>query len=247
MAGQFCTKCGSPQPAGALFCASCGNSLANAPLPSAAEPSGPASSAPVDPAALRAALGLQGARSFLLQHQLLSGGRNYRVLNSEKKHLFTVREGLLQDLKANLMGGIRMREGLGNYLGGRSLTFTWTVADPTGNTLGTIGIEVLGPTAASTLFDANGAALLTVSVTRGMVGGLTASATLPDGRAMLEAKGNLLRHNFSIHDSAGTEVAKIHEAWASVRDTYNLDLVGDVDPLFPLIFAVLIDREKEAG
>ena len=76
---------------------------------------------------------------------------------------------------------------------------------------------------------------------------MTATAVAPDGRPLLEAKGHLISHNFSLHDGSGAEVAKVHEAWASVRDTYNLDVSAKVDPLAPLIFAILIDREKEAG
>ena len=64
---------------------------------------------------------------------------------------------------------------------------------------------------------------------------------------MFTTRGNLLRHNFSIHDPTGGEEAKVHEAWASVRDTFNLDLVGEIDPLCPIILAILIDREKTAS
>jgi uncharacterized protein YxjI len=86
---------------------------------------------------------------------------------------------------------------------------------------------------------------LVVDVEQGMIGKLTATAALPDGRPLFEVRGNTVRHNFSVHGPAGEELAKIHEDWASVRDTYNLDIVGNVDPLAPLIFAILIDNEKQ--
>ncbi len=194
-------------------------------------------------------LGVEGGRSFLLQHQLLSGGRNYRVLNPEKRHLFTVRESLGQELRANFLGG-GGPAGTGFHLGPVAVgtrTFVWTVLDSAGSGRGTISIQMSGYHAASTLTDSAGTPILVVHVDRGLVGGLTANATLGDGRPMFLTKGNLFRHNFSILDATGQEVAKIHEAWASVRDTYSLEIVGNVDPLGPLIFAILIDREKETN
>jgi uncharacterized protein YxjI len=137
---------------------------------------------------------------------------------------------------------------------GRTLSYHWVVADAAGNARGLITVEVTEGGEVSTLSDWTGTPLLAVTIQRTVMGGskvyvvthgFTATAALPDGRRWLEAKGNLLRHDFSIQNLSGAEVAKIHEAWASVRDTYNLDVVGNVDPLFPLIFAILIDRGKQ--
>jgi len=265
MPAQFCAKCGKPLPSDARFCGVCG-----APVPPAAGPTGedaPAEPAtpqlfdrtpplgpteaarPPDASGLRAALGLQGKRSFLLQHEMLSGGRCYRVLDQEKRLLFTARENRSEAISEGMFAMIRLAAG-------RTLAYHWVVADAAGRSRGLITVEVTGDGEVSTLSDAAGTPLLAVTIGRTVVGGsrvyvithgFTATAALPDGRRWLEAKGNLQRHNFSIQDPSGTEVAKIHEAWASVRDTYNLDLVGDVDPLYPLIFAILIDRGKQEG
>jgi hypothetical protein len=178
---------------------------------------------------------------------MATAGRNYRILDAEKHHLFTVRENVRQELRANFLGGMGQSGGgfrVGPF-GTASRTFAWTVLDATGNARGTITIQLSGYTATSTLADVTGAPVLAIQVERGLAGGMTATAAYPDGHAMFQAKGNLIRHNFSILDPAGAEVAKIHEAWASVRDTYNLDLVGNADPLCTVIFAVMIDREKE--
>lgn len=239
--------CGQPLQPEAQFCAGCGRPVGGSPPP-LATPGGPSLATPAGPT-LTATLGLEGCRNFLLQHQLISGGRNYRILNQEKRHLFTVKESLGQELRANFLGG-GGQQGSGFHLGGIALgtrTFAWAVLDSTGNQAGGITIQVRGFNAVSTLADSTGAPVLSVNVDRGMVGGLTATAAFPDGHAMFQARGNLMRHNFSIHEPSGQEVAKIHEAWASVRDTYNLDLVGNVDPLSVLIFAILIDREKESN
>jgi len=247
MSATFCMKCGKPLPDGAQFCLGCGTPVVGA-APSAAPsqetPFPPPPPPPGPP--LAEVLGLQGGRSFLLQHQLTGFGRNYRVLNAEKRHLFTVKENLGQEISSNFMGGMLGNQGSG--LGSTAFvqrTLAWTVHDGAGNLRGNIAFQISGYHATSTLTDAAGTPLLVVNVERGLVGGMTATAALPDGRPMFQTKGNLIHHNFSILDPAGREVAKIHEAWASVRDTYSLDLVAPVEPLAPLIFAILIDREKE--
>jgi len=66
----------------------------------------------------------------------------------------------------------------------------------------------------------------------------------PEGRPMLQSSGNLVRHNFMIKDPGGKDLAKVHEAWVAVRDTYNVDMIGSIDPLYPLVFTILIDFEK---
>lgn len=264
MAAQYCAFCGRPLPAEAQFCSGCGKPtgvVANSspastgpdPAVPPPPPQGVASGvSPLPPAGppLGVVLGVEGKRSFLLQHQFGSVGINYRVLDREKHHLFTVHDDVRQELRANFLGGWGPQAiGVGpRPLAGATRTFTWVVLDATNTPRGRITIQVSGTiaggTAVSTLTDAAGTPILAVTVQRGGLGGLRATAAFPDGRAMFEAKGNLIHHNFSMHDPLGAEVAKIHEAWASVRDTYSLDLVGNVDPLCPLIFAMLIDREK---
>jgi len=195
------------------------------------------SSAPAaDLPPLSTTLGLEGVQKFMLQHQLLSGARVYQVLTHEKRHLFTLRENSQQEMMARSQGGAPA--GIG------SRVFIWSVVDPSGTVQGAVSIQETGNAAVSTVADASGKAILAVNVQRGMAGGLNAMAAFPDGRPMFTAKGNLMRHNFSIHDPTGAEVAKIHEAWASVHDTYSLVLTGSVDPVCPLVFAILIDREK---
>ncbi|MGD0249395.1 MAG: hypothetical protein ABSB97_00655 [Thermoplasmata archaeon] len=172
-------------------------------------------------------------------------GRSYRVLNGEKRHLFTVKENVGQEMRSNFMGGLlgQQSSGLGS-IGMGQRTYLWTVHDSGGNARGNISFQISGYHAVSTLADAAGTPIFMANVDRGLVGGLTATAAFPDGRPLFQTHGNLLRHNFSILDPSGKEIAKIHEAMVSIRDTYNLDLVGNIDPLYPLIFAILIDREK---
>ncbi|MGA8709979.1 MAG: zinc-ribbon domain-containing protein [Thermoplasmata archaeon] len=249
MAAQFCPKCGKPLPEGAQFCTGCGNPIPSVATSATVGPAAPPPPPPPQPGpSLTDLLGLRGVRNFLLQHQLTGLGRSYRVLTPEKRHLFTVKENVGQEMRSNFLGNMMGQQGAGTGLGSVATghrTFAWTVHDAAGAVRGNITFQVSGYHAVSTLTDEAGAPVLVVNVNRGLVGGLTATADLPDGRPMFQTKGNLIRHNFSITDATGRELAKIHEAFVSIRDTYNLDLVAEVDPLGPLVFAILIDREKE--
>lgn len=262
MAAQFCMQCGTQLPGDAQFCAKCGHPIgagaspggsAGAPAPpppaaptaTAAPPTPTAPAAPAQP--LGVTLGVSSIRNFLLQHQLLSTGRNFRVLSHEKKHLFTVHENLGQEFQANLANERPSAAVMGLQMGfvpPPSRTLLWSVVDSSGATQGTIGIQVTGRSTVATLMDASRAPQLIIDIQRSLVGGLTAKATFPDGREMFHSHGNALHHNFIVQDPNGGEVAKIHEAWASVRDTYNLDVLGPVDPVCPLVFAIMIEVEK---
>jgi len=253
MAAAFCSKCGAPIPAGAQFCAACGAPISGggptppldfgSPRPSLTAPP----SAPAPP--LSAALGVSGAR-FLVQHVLVGPRHSYRVMDHEKRHLFSLGENVAAELQANWNsffqpaqpGQPRFQVHWGPGPA-RTVSNFWGVEDAHGNLVGALALEVLGGQAVVTLSEAGGAPVLTVHVNRGMMS-IEARATAPDGRPLLEARGGLVHHNFSIHDALGTEVAKIHESYVSVRDSYEVDLVGPVDPVNAVVFAVLIDHYK---
>jgi hypothetical protein len=73
---------------------------------------------------------------------------------------------------------------------------------------------------------------------------LLARADSPTGRFLFQAVGTTFSHNFQLHSVEGKELAKVHEAWASVRDTFVVEITGPVDHLFPLLFAILLDDDK---
>lgn len=126
----------------------------------------------------------------------------------------------------------------------RSTDMTYTLTDSQGNPLAAFSKRGGPNHSMFTLTDAQGQPRVTVNLERGVMGGITATAVFPDGRPMMQTHGNLMRHDFVIKDPSGNDLAKVHEAWASVHDTYNLDVLGSIDPLFPLAFAILIDYEK---
>jgi hypothetical protein len=176
---------------------------------------------------------------------MISMGHSYRVMDSEKRHLFTVRGDAAQNVSGNMLGGLM--GGSDSYLGrlaARSTNMTYSLVNSSGAAIGSILKEGGANQSTFTLVDSSGQRLFAIMLQRGVMGGITASAMGPDGRPLLQTSGNLMRHNFEIKDPAGTELAKVHEAWVAVRDTYNVDMTGNIDPLYPLVFSILIDFEK---
>jgi uncharacterized protein YxjI len=168
-------------------------------------------------------------------------------MDHEKHHLFTIQGDVGQNFQANMIANFVSNETRNSYeakIAARSVDMTYTLVDAQGVPLGTFNKRGGPNNSMFTLTDGQGQPRVTVALERGMMGGITATAMYPDGRPMMQTHGNLMRHDFMIKDPNGRDLAKVHEAWASVRDTYNLDLLGDIDPLFPLAFAVLIDYEK---
>jgi uncharacterized protein YxjI len=257
MAAAFCMKCGAAVPPEAQFCAACGAPVTTpqgappAPLPSDPPPPPPAAAAPnsVPSPPLAQVLGVQGARKFLLQHLLVGARHSYRVMDHEKRHLFSVGENVREERQAlwnNFVHPAQPGQPAVQFHWGAGLQVPpsfWGIEDAAGNLRGRLSLQAENGRMVATLADATGNAQMAVNVVRGMAS-LTAQAAGPDGRPTLEARGNLMHHNFAIHDAGGAEVAKIHESYVSARDTYNLDLVGNVDPVSATVFAILIDHFK---
>jgi uncharacterized protein YxjI len=219
---------------------------------------GPAPAGPAD-RAVPADLGLGGVRDFLLQQESFSDQWNYRVLTKEGRYLFGVRGSLLENVMANLsqLTGSRPPPATsGDHKWLRPippLRLSWTITDAGGAPWGKISGEVgriPGRLSGNRIvFTVSGLAevpLLAVSAELTGIGRLSAAATYPDGRAMFSARGNTLGHDFSLLDPSGGEVARIHRAWASLRDSYGLEVLGDVDPLAAIVFAILIERAEVA-
>ena len=250
MASQFCMKCGSSLPAGSAFCARCGTPVGGTSPPpldlSAASPP-PPTAASMNGAlpSLDSALGLRGQRSFIVQHQLLSLGHSYRVMDAENRHLFTVQGNAQQNISGNMLGSFV--GGSDSYLGrmmARSVDMTYTLTDAQGTTYGTVAKQGSANQSSFTLVDSQGKPYVVVNLERSVIGGIKAAAADPNGQPMLSTSGNLLRHNFMIKDAQGRDQAKVHEAWVAVRDTYNVDMLGDMNPLYPLVFTIMLDFEK---
>lgn len=61
------------------------------------------------------------------------------------------------------------------------------------------------------------------------------------GRGTLEAKGDLLDHEFTIEWEDGARMAEVSKSWFSVRDTYGVRVAPTQDPVLAIAIAVCID------
>ncbi len=66
------------------------------------------------------------------------------------------------------------------------------------------------------------------------------------GHGTLEAKGDLLDHEFTIEWEGGARMAEVSKRWFSVRDTYGVSVAPTQDAVLAIAIAVCIDAiERE--
>jgi uncharacterized protein YxjI len=66
------------------------------------------------------------------------------------------------------------------------------------------------------------------------------------GGDTLEAQGNILEHEYEIHDGR-SRVAEISKKWFRVADTYGVDIAPDVDDILILACTAVIDMMTAEG
>jgi len=63
------------------------------------------------------------------------------------------------------------------------------------------------------------------------------------GQEIARIKGNIVQHNFVIQSPTGTQIAKIHKKWVTVRGSYGIDIfTRDVDPYIIIAYAIAMDN-----
>ena len=67
------------------------------------------------------------------------------------------------------------------------------------------------------------------------------------GRGTLEAKGDLLDHEFTIDWEDGARMAEVSKRWFSMRDTYGVSVGPTQDPVLAIAIAVCIDAIERGG
>ncbi len=67
------------------------------------------------------------------------------------------------------------------------------------------------------------------------------------GRGTLEAKGDLLDHEFTIAWEGGATMAEVSKRWFTVRDTYGVSVESTQDPVLAIAIAVCIDAIERDG
>jgi len=258
VAPEFCTKCGAALSDGAQFCASCGTAVVSGtagppgPSPSSAAGAPPPpdfSLPPPPPVSLASLLGIGSTRDFLIQHLLVGPKHSYRVMSRQKAHLFTIGENVHAERQAIWDAFFRpatgaTRSGVAfRRIEAPTYTAIWGLEDRENNLRGAFTLGYRGGMEDAVLTDASGTPILEVHISFGMES-FEATAALPNGLPVLACKGSRLHHNFALQDPRGAEVAKLHEDYVSARGTYNLDILGSIDPVYPILLAVLIDNSK---
>jgi uncharacterized protein YxjI len=65
------------------------------------------------------------------------------------------------------------------------------------------------------------------------------------GNEVARIKGNITEHEFSIQSSSGTELARIHKKWVSIRDSYGIEVLSnELDPYVIVAYAIAMDHAE---
>ena len=67
------------------------------------------------------------------------------------------------------------------------------------------------------------------------------------GKGTLEARGDLLDHEFTIEWEGGARMAEVSKRWFSVRDTYGVSVLPTQDDVLAIAIAVCIDAIERGG
>ncbi len=67
------------------------------------------------------------------------------------------------------------------------------------------------------------------------------------GKGTLEAKGDLLDHEFTIEWEGGARMAEVSKRWFSMRDAYGVSVAPTQDPVLAIAIAVCIDAIERGG
>ncbi len=67
------------------------------------------------------------------------------------------------------------------------------------------------------------------------------------GRGKLEAKGDLLDHEFTIEWEDGARMAEVSKRWFTMRDTYGVSVAPTQDSVLAIAIAVCIDAIERDG
>lgn len=184
---------------------------------------------------------LSGKSELLMKKKILALGKNYTVMDTLENPLCYVR----LNFGSNIAGNILSRD-MGKWAG-RMMQYTYTVEDA--NQQNALEIRK-GPGAWKTNFQVTepetGQQVGVISMKRGLVGGMLAQWFDPASNAVtLKTQGNVLRRQYAMLDENNTEVASVRHKIVAIRDTWNLNLNAGSNHLEAVVFATVLDFEKE--
>lgn len=184
---------------------------------------------------------LSGKSDILMKKKILALGKNYTVMDTSQEPLCYVNLNMGSNIAGTLIAG-----NLGKWAG-RTLQYTYVVQDA--NRQDALLIKK-GPGAWSTNFsvleEQSGEQIATISLKRSLIGGMEAQWYDPASDSVtMVTKGNVIRRQYSIVDHNQNEIGFVRHKIAAVRDTWNLKLEPSANILNAVVFATVLDFEKE--
>ncbi|MCL4329578.1 MAG: hypothetical protein M1533_01075 [Candidatus Thermoplasmatota archaeon] len=185
---------------------------------------------------------LNGKTELLMKKKIMSLGKNYTVSDKEGNVLCFVR------LKAgsNIAGKL-VSDYMGKWMA-RGMNYTYTVHDADdqealkivkGNGTWSSNFNVVEPEQQQMV----GLIQLKRSF---LVGGMKAQWVNPaSNQVELSTQGNVIRRKYRMIDPTGAEVASVRHKIAAIRDTWNLEVHSGQHNLHAVVFATILDFEKE--
>jgi uncharacterized protein YxjI len=65
------------------------------------------------------------------------------------------------------------------------------------------------------------------------------------GTEIARIKGNITEHDFKIKSPSGSDVAVIHKKWASIRDSYGIEIVNEeITPYVIVAYVIAMDHTQ---
>jgi uncharacterized protein YxjI len=193
-------------------------------------------------------LPLAGRSKFIIRQKALAIGDTYTVMDENKADLFIIKQAGKEAVKAALVGaalGAIAGDAIGG-IGKRRMERNFDIMTLDGRWVGRI---YKGKGAYKSPFDvtlSNGQLVAKIATKRSFIGGLKASLLDGNGQPMISTKGNLIRRKYMMKDNGGNEIARVTAKLLQIRDTYTVELKGNMHPIYPLAFAIIIDFEKDA-
>lgn len=184
---------------------------------------------------------LAGQSELLMKQKLVQLGKNYWVMDSNQKTLCNVRLDMGSNIAGNLISGIA-----GKWAG-RMGKYTYVVSDANDQT----ALEIRkGSGSFKTFFEITepdtGETIGGIGLQRSLVGGMQAVWQEPQsGNPLITTKGNVLRRQYAMLDPNGNEIATVRHKIAAIRDVWQLKINGPENHLHSVIFAAILDFEKE--
>lgn len=184
---------------------------------------------------------LNGQTELLMKKHIISLGKFYDVMDSNQSKLFSVRLDWGSNMAGNMLAGQ-----LGRWAG-RMMHYTYSVYD--GNN--EIALEInKGSGAFKSTFQVvepeTGEKMGSIYMKRSLIGGMNANwLDASSNQPTINTKGNIMRRQYTMLNQNMAEVATVRHKIVAVRDVWTLNITDSSDSLHAVIFATVLDFEKE--